>query len=107
MEITVYKGYNAHRMNDSVKVHYVKKDIYEIGITECTTAFGNTVKAYDLERTVCDLIENRDETETELFAKTINRYVRYKNKDLNKLYDYSKKMNIYEKVKELFEALYE
>ena len=59
-----------------------------------------------LERTICDFIKNRSEIETELFSKTINKYVRYENKDLNKLYEYSKKMKIYEKVKEILEVVY-
>lgn len=107
MEVTVYKGYNPHRISGNVRVHYVIKDIYDLGITECQTMFGNTVKAYDLERTVCDIIKNRSEIETELFSKTVNKYVRYKNKDFNKLYEYSKEMKIYEKVKEILEVVYE
>ena len=107
MEVTVYKGYNPHRISGNVRVHYVVKDVYDLGITECQTMFGNTVKAYDLERTVCDIIKNRSEIETELFSKTVNKYVRYKNKDFNKLYEYSKEMKIYEKVKEILEVVYE
>lgn len=107
MEVTVYKGYNSHRISRSVRIHYVTKEVYDLGVTECRTMFGNIVKVYDLERTICDLIKNRSEIEMELFSKTINRYVRYENKDLNKLYDYSKKMKIYEKVKEVLEVVYE
>lgn len=107
IEITVYKGYNAHRISGNVRVRYVTKTIYNLGVTECKTIFGNTVKVYDLERTICDLVKNRTEVETELFSKTINKYVRYKNKDLNKLYEYSKKMKIYEKLKEILEVVYE
>ena len=90
-----------------MRIHYVTKAIYDLGVTKCQTMFGNTVKVYDLERTVCDLIRSRSEIEMELFSKTINRYVRYENKDLNKLYEYSKKMKIYEKVKEILEVVYE
>ena len=107
MEVTVYKGYNPHRISGSVRIHYVTKEIYDLGMTESQTMFGNTVKVYDLERTICDFIKNRSEIETELFSKTINKYVRYGNKDLNKLYEYSKKMKIYEKVKEILEVVYE
>lgn len=107
IEITVYKGYNAHRISGNVRVHYVTKTIYNLGVTECKTIFGNTVKVYDLERTICDLVKNRNELETKLFSKTINKYVRYKNKDLNKLYEYSKKMKIYEKLKEILKVVYE
>lgn len=107
LEITVYKGYNPHRMDKSVRIHYVTRAIYDLGITECKTTFGNIVKVYDLERTICDFIKNRNEIETELFSKTMNRYVRDKNKDLNRLYEYSKKMRIYDKVKNILEVIYE
>lgn len=107
MEVTVYKGYNAHRISENVRLHYVTKDIYELGIIESKTIYGNTVKAYDLERTICDFIKNRNEIDSELFSKTLTKYVRYENKDLNKLYDYSKKMKIYDKVREIVEVIYE
>ncbi len=107
IEITVYKGYNPHRITGNVRIHYVTKEIYNLGVTECETVFGNTVKVYDLERTICDLVKNRNKIETELFAKTINKYVRYRKKNLNKLYAYSKKMKVYEKIKEILEVVYE
>ncbi|HQC54752.1 MAG TPA: type IV toxin-antitoxin system AbiEi family antitoxin domain-containing protein [Clostridia bacterium] len=104
-EITVYKGYNPHRISDNVKIHYVTKPIYDLGVTERETIFGNSVKVYDMERTICDLVKSRNEMETELFSKTINQYVRDRNKDLHKLYEYSKKMKIYEKVKEILDIV--
>lgn len=107
IEVTVYKGYNAHRIKNSAKVHYVAKAIHNLGITEAKTIYGNTVKVYDLERTVCDFIKSRNEIESELFSKTIKLYVRNKNKDLNKLYSYSKQMKIYDKVKDILEVVYE
>lgn len=107
MEVTVYKGYNAHRISGKVRIHYTTKAIYDLGITKCQTIFGNTVQVYDLERTICDIIKSRSEIETEVFSKTINKYIRYNNKNLNKLYEYSKKMKIYEKVKEVLEVIYE
>jgi len=38
---------------------YLKDELYEIGITEMKTPYGNKVKVYDLERTICDIIKNR------------------------------------------------
>ena len=107
LEVTVYKGYNVHRFNNVNIVHYVTKDIYELGVTECKTVYGNIVKAYDLERTLCDFIKNRNKVDAELFSKTIYRYMRYKNRDLNCLYKYAKKMNIYDRVKSILEVIYE
>lgn len=33
--------------------------------------------------------------------------MRYKNRNLNRLYDYAKKMKIYDKVKSILEVIYE
>lgn len=107
MEITVYSGFNAHRIKDDISIHYVKKDLLEIGKTEVQTVYGNKVKSYDIERTICDFISNRKDIDVELFSKTISRYVKYKNKDMNKLYEYSKKMNILDKVIDIMEVVYE
>lgn len=107
MEVTLYKGYNAHRMDNSIRIHYVTQNIHGLGVTEVKTKYGNKVKAYDLERTICDFIKNRSEIEIELFSKTINRYVREKDKNMNKLYEYSKEMKIYDKVRDIIEVIYE
>lgn len=106
-EITVYKGYNSHCVKDNTIIHYATKEIYELGITEKKTMFGNIVKVYDLEKTICDLVKNRNKIDSELFSKAINRYGRYENKDLEKLYSYSKKMKIYEEMKDILNIIYE
>ncbi len=105
MEVTVYKGYNPHRLGKNVIIHYVNKEHFNLGIIECKTIFGNKVNVYNLERIICDFIKNRSDIDSELFSKTINRYIRTKNKDFNKLYDYSKKMRISDKVREILEVI--
>ncbi len=107
MEVTVYKGYNPHRIRERAKIHFVSKDTYNMGVTYTSTVFGNHVKVYNLERTICDIVKNRNEIESELFSKTINRYARYRDKDLNKLYAYAEKMNIVDKVSDILELVYE
>ena len=39
-----------------IKFYYVKKDIWNLGITNTDTAMGNKVMLYDKERCICDLI---------------------------------------------------
>ena len=102
LEVTLYRGYNPHRMDENIIKHYVTKEVHELGIVDCKTMYGNTVRVYDLERTICDFVKNRNKVEAELFSKIITRYARYRNKDFNKLYTYAEKMNIYNKVKDIF-----
>lgn len=107
LEVTLYRGYNPHRMGENIIKHFVTKELYELGVVDCKTMYGNIVSVYDLERTICDLVKNRKSIDSELFSKTLNRYIRTSNKDLSKLYRYAQKMKILEKVIEIMEVIYE
>ena len=107
LEVTLYRGYNPHRMGENIIKHFVTKELYELGVVDCKTMYGNIVSVYNLERTICDLVKNRKSIDSELFSKTLNRYIRTSNKDLSKLYRYARKMKILEKVIEIMEVIYE
>jgi len=102
-EITVYSGYNASKMDKSIKVHYIKKDLFHLGKTKAQTMFSNTVPVYDRERTICDLISDRENTDVEIFSKAIQRYTSFHAKNINILFDYAEKMKISEKVRSIME----
>jgi predicted transcriptional regulator of viral defense system len=106
MEITVYSGFNAHRIKENVNIHYVNKDLVEMGKIEVETVYGNKVRAYNMEKTICDLIQNKSKVDPELYVTTIRNYAFSKNSDINKLYKYSQKMRITEKVRDTMEILY-
>ena len=107
MEVTVYRGYNAHRIAEHVRVHYVNKDIYPLGITQALTIFGNPVEVYNRERTLCDLIKNRSVIEGEVFSQALRNYVRYPEKNLPRLFDYAARMKILRQTQELIEVMIE
>ena len=51
--VTVPTGYNSTRLReDGFTVFTIKRELHEIGTTKRTTMFGNSVKAYDMERTI-------------------------------------------------------
>lgn len=107
MEVTVYKGYNASNINKDVIIHYSNKNLYEIGIIQKKTIFGNPVKVYNMEHTICDLFKNKKKIDPEIFSKAVNNYMKSSEKDINKLYEYSKIFKIEEKIREIIEILYE
>ena len=60
-DITVPVGYNGNLQKlDNVNLFYYRKNILELGITSYKLESGNTIKIYDLERTICVLIKNKD-----------------------------------------------
>ena len=107
IEVTLYRGYNPHRMSVDVIKHYVTRDIHTLGVMDCETMYGNVVKVYDLERVICDIVKNRKSIDSELFSKTLNNYVRSPKKDFAKLYAYARQLKVFDKMKEILEVIYE
>lgn len=107
LEVTGPKNYRPFKLpRKGVNVHTsINPKVYSLGITKIKTALGNEVAVYDIEKTVCDFIKNREKIDIESFIKCINCYKKRKDKDVNKLMDYAKVMKIEKKVKELMEVV--
>ena len=72
-------------IKDECICYYVKQELHQIGLTEKKTTFGNRVKCYDAERTICDMIRSRNRLDEETVVSAIKNYSIYENKDLNRL----------------------
>ena len=105
-DITIKSGYNGSLQNSSnVNLFYVKKELLDLGVMNYKLDSGYSIRIYDLERTICDIIKNKKKLDQELVNKAIREYFYSKKKDTIKLYNYAKQLNIYEKVKNTFEVL--
>lgn len=87
------------------KVYYIKPELFELGKTTMKTPAGNDVTAYDLERTVCDIIRSRNKLGTETFLAALKLYAANPKKDLNKLNSYAKKMRVSNILRQYLEVL--
>lgn len=87
------------------KVYYIKPELFELGKTTMKTSAGNDVTAYDLERTVCDIIRSRNKLGTETFLAALKLYATNPKKDLNKLNSYAKKMRVSNILRQYLEVL--
>ena len=105
-DMTVPVGYNGSLSKDkNVQLHYVKKEFLKLGLTTIESPFGMILRVYDLERTICDIVKYRNHMDKEIFTKALKWYAARKDKDLNKLMKYAKKLNIDKKVHEYMEVL--
>ena len=105
-DITINNGYNGSLQKQSnVNLFYTKRELLELGVIDYKLESGNVIKVYDLEKTICDIIRNKKKIDAEIFNRAIREYYYSKNKNTLKLYEYAKKMNIYEKVRNTFEVL--
>ncbi len=105
-DITVNSGYNGSLQEvDNVNLFYTKKELLNLGEIVYRLDSGNLIKVYDLERTICDIIKNKNRLDQELVNKALRKYFYSKEKNTLKLYEYAKKMKIYKKVRSVFEIL--
>ena len=75
--VTVQAGYN-----------------YEVGVVEVQTSFGNTVRAYDMERTICDVLRYKDTMDVQIFQYAMKEYMASAHKNLNHLMEYARRFQI-------------
>ena len=87
------------------KEYYIKPELFELGKTTLKTPAGNDVTAYDLERTICDVIRSRNKLGTETFFTALKLYAASPKKDLNKLNAYAKKMRVFNVLRQYLEVL--
>ena len=104
--VTAKTGYNpSHLSLDGVKVFTVKKELFDLGITEVLTPFGHKVSAYDPERTLCDMIRSRSEMEIQSVLDALKRYTHRKDKNLHRLMEYAKLFHIDKRLNQYLEVL--
>lgn len=105
-QLTIPSYYNTKLLKDkSYDFFYLKDELYKIGIIEMKTPYGNKVKVYDLERTICDIIRNKKKIEIALFTDAMKRYAERKDRNSIKLHKYAKLFNIEDEVRKYLEVL--
>ncbi len=105
-DITVKRSYNSVHLRKH-NVFYVDNDIYELGLVEVETPIGNKVKAYDVERCICDIIRSKNRMDSEHIKHSIREYIKRKDKDLVKLSLYAEKLGIKDVVMDYVGMMYE
>lgn len=105
MDISISKNYNPHRFKELVNVYRINDELFELGIINKTSPQGMNVRVYNLERTICDIIKDKDSMDIEIRNKAIKKAIKSKEFNASKMFDYAKKMNIYNKVKDYMEAI--
>ena len=95
ISVTVKAGYNAsHLRKKGVRVYQVRPDAAETGVVNVRTNFGNIVRTYDMERTICDILRYKDEVDVQVFQFAMKEYMGSKQKNLNHLMAYAKQFQI-------------
>lgn len=99
---TKYNSPSLKKAN--VDVSRVKNDNYELGITELITPAGNQVIAYDLERSLCDVLRGSGD-DIQVVQYAMKKYASSRQRDINKLMRYAKQLHVEPKIRRYMEVL--
>lgn len=105
-KMTFPAGYNTtSAKNENITTYYSIKDRYEIGITTVLTSSGSKVKVYNAERTLCDLLQKRSNTDLQVLTEAIKRYTHQTIKDIPLLSEYAKLFKVEKRLRPYLEVL--
>lgn len=104
--VSVVRGYNAKHLKETgAIVHTVRQEWLELGLTKAETHAGNTIRIYDKERCICDIIKKKKQIDIQIFQMAITAYFADKDKNIHKLMEYAKTMKLEERVRQYTEVL--
>lgn len=94
------------RLHDNtIEAHYVKDEFFNVGVSSISFNDGTSVKVYDVERTIIDIIRNRNKIDNQILNTAIKEYMKKKDKNLVNLAKYAKIFNIEKVLKQYMEVL--
>ena len=88
-----------------IHVYQVKEDLIELGITDSRTNFGNPVRCYDMERTICDILRYKETVDIQVFQYAMKEYMASDRKNLNHLMSYAKILHVDDAVRTYTEVM--
>ncbi|MBQ3029920.1 MAG: type IV toxin-antitoxin system AbiEi family antitoxin domain-containing protein [Agathobacter sp.] len=95
----------SNTLKEDCNCYYIKPELHELGVVEKKTTFGNVVRCYDAERTICDLLRSRNRMDDETVISAMKNYAAYEEKDLNRLAAYAEKFRVSKILKQYMEVL--
>ena len=101
LTVTVPASYNSTGLTrKGVKVYYVKPEWYTLGLIEIPSFGGHLVHAYDLERTICDVIRRSEMMDVSAFNYAVREYTKRRDKNYAKLIRYAAALRVEKKLRE-------
>jgi len=104
--VTLKAGTNATGLvKQGVKVFKVKEGLHDEGTMETQSPAGHTIRVYNPERTICDLIRSRSNIEIQDLQTAVKDYVRFREKNIPLLMRYAKAFSVQKIIKQYLEVL--
>ena len=106
LSITMKTGKNSAELSkQGIKVYKVNEALFGEGIIDRRSPSGNTVRAYNAERTICDLFRSRRNIEVQVLHEAVQTYILRKGKNIPLLMMYAKAFSVEKIVRQYLEVL--
>ena len=106
LTMTFPRSYNKTRAKEAgIVCRSCADEVMGLGLCELKTAYGNPVRAYDLERTLCDLVRGQRVVNDQVVTPAMQAYVRRPDRDPVKLIDYARALGVEGKIRTYLKVL--
>lgn len=106
IDVSLPYNYAGSLLKDKrVNINFINGDLLDYGSNHIKSPFNNDIIVYDKERTICDIIKYKNKIDSEVFSNALKNYINSKDKDLNKLSKYSKRLNVEKRLNNYLEVL--
>ncbi len=105
-QMTFPIGYNVTSLkNENVKAIRTKEEFYELGIITVSTPAGNPVKAYNKEKTLCDILRGTSNTDIQIVSGAFKQYATSTDQNIPLLSEYAKILRVEKRLRSYLEVL--
>ena len=106
LTMTFPRSYRATKARESgVEVRTCADEVLDLGLATVRTSYGNEVRTYDLERTLCDVVRGRRVVDVQVVNPAMRQYVRSGARDVQKLLGYARALGVEKKIRNYLEVL--
>lgn len=103
--ITCPKGYNVAALTaENVRICRVLPKNYSLGLTEASSPYGNSVKTFCIERTLCDIVRGAG-IDIAVVNKAMKQYAAFDGHNIDLLMSYAEALRVVPKVRRYMEIL--
>ena len=101
--MTFPKGYNVSAAKQNgIKCKIVVAERYDLGAQDILSPYGNAVRCYNIERTLCDIVREDD---IQSMNQAFKEYAQSDSKDIALLMHYAKVLHVEKRVRNYMEIL--
>lgn len=102
----IMDNYNLSKpKKENIRCVQCKKALYDLGIAEVMTPGGNIVRAYSVERTLCDILRVHGHVDIQIVTEAFKHYATRSDKNIPVLSEYAKVLRVEPKLRSYLEVL--